>query len=370
MLPQKIIQNQPTSNMWAWGLGTSGQLGDGTLTNRSSPVQVGVTRDWAAVEAGLNFHVALKDDGTLWSWGSQVTSYGSLGLNALNSRFVPEQIGTLTNWVSIGAGLGNGSAINSSGELFTWGTNNYGGVGDNTRGSANTRSSPVQIGTLTNWAQVTWIHGANPGGGIAIKTDGTLWVWGRNNGGLGDNSAVIRSSPVQIGTFTNWATVAGGASHVMVTKTDGTLWAWGMGTSGQLGDNTATTRSSPVQVGTLTDWLKVAAGSSHSLAIKIDGTLWSWGLNTEGRLGDDSVVTRSSPVQVGTLTNWDKIAGSAGTTLATKTDGTLWAWGLATTGQLGDNTATSKSSPVQIGTLTNWNSVAANGSHTVALKSN
>ena len=147
---------------------------------------------------------------------------------------------------------------------------------------------------------------------MAIKTTGTLWAWGNNgvaNLGLGDT--VNRSSPVQIGTDTNWSKVSAGGSHSLAIKTTGTLWAWGTNSLQQLGliDNqTGTARSSPVQIGTDTDWSSISAGYNHSSAIKTNGTLWVWGDNRRGQLGIPFRTNTSSPVQIGSNTNWSKVS--------------------------------------------------------------
>ena len=142
----------------------------------------------------------------------------------------------------------------------------------------------------------------------AIKTDGTLWAWGLNTDGqLGLNNIAHRSSPVQVGSLTDWKLVAAGSYFAVAIKTDGTLWSWGRGTAiaplgaGALGLGNTAHRSSPVQVGSLTDWKQVSAGAYHTRAIKTDGTLWTWGDNTSGQLGLGNTIHRSSPVQVGPL---------------------------------------------------------------------
>ena len=132
-----------------------------------------------------------------------------------------------------------------------------------------------------------------------------IWTWGSNSlGQLGLNDATSRSSPVQVGSLTNWRLVSGGFNHTAAIKTDGTLWTWGRNNYGALGLNNTTTLSSPVQVGTLANWWQVAGGSYHTAAVKTDGTLWLWGYNNLGQLGLDNITNYSSPVQVGTLTNW------------------------------------------------------------------
>jgi alpha-tubulin suppressor-like RCC1 family protein len=142
----------------------------------------------------------------------------------------------------------------------------------------------------------------------AVKTDGTLWTWGLNgSGSLGQNNTTRRSSPTQVGALTNWSSASMGDSCCIAIKTDGTLWSWGNAYTGRLGQNDIVSKSSPVQVGALTTWASASAGKkngTHVTAIKTDGTLWSWGNNNNGQLGQNDLVNRSSPVQVGGLTTW------------------------------------------------------------------
>ena len=235
------------------------------------------------------------------------------------------------------------------GKLYAWGYNNNGtlGLGDTTK-----RSSPVQVGALTTWASAA----SGTFFGAAIKTDGTLWTWGRgSNGRTGQNSTTNYSSPVQVGSLTNWSKLAESPNvHTLAIKTDGTLWAWGSNGNGRLGDGTTTTRSSPVQIGALTTWAVVSCGQNSSKAIKTDGTLWAWGNNAFGQLGLNNSTYYSSPVQVGALTTWLFVSAGEYHTSAIKTDGTLWSWGFNNFGQLGVGNRTDYSSPVQVGALTTW----------------
>ena len=138
---------------------------------------------------------------------------------------------------------------------------------------------------------------------------------------MGVNPGTSFSSPIQIGALTNWARVDVGGGHTGAVKTDGTLWTWGDNDDGQLGQNISrlTDRSSPVQVGSGTNWYKVSAGTSHTLATKTDGTLWGWGNNGNGQLGQNNTIRRSSPVQVGAETYWQNpAAGDNYTGVTTK----------------------------------------------------
>jgi alpha-tubulin suppressor-like RCC1 family protein len=296
--------------LWGWGQG-SGYIGDNTLVSKSSPVQVGALTNWASISDGNKFSVAIKTNGTLWSWGFGAN--GRLGLNNPTSYSSPKQVGSLTNWSQVSAGREFALAIKTDGTLWAWGYNVYGQLG---LGSAYdvynppvtpNYSSPKQVGALTTWYQVS----AGLQSVLAIKTDGTLWGWGQNNAGqLGTGNIIATSSPVQIGALTNWSKVSlsqSGSGHALAIKTDGTLWAWGDKASGAQGTNNFVDRSSPVQVGALTTWSQVSAGGAVTHAIKTDGTLWGWGEGLQGKLGTGNTTTRSSPVQIGALNTWIRL---------------------------------------------------------------
>ena len=359
------------AGLFTWGRNDTGQLGNNSITHRSSPVQtVSGGTNWKLVASGAYHTAAIKTDGTLWSWGRNFN--GNLGDNTPTEKSSPIQtVSGGTNWKLVACGRLNTTAIKTDGTLWLWGSNAYGALGDGS--SIVHRSSPIQtVASGTNWKQVA--GGASHT--AAIKTDGTLWTWGRNtNGQLGDNSITHRSSPVQtVAGGTNWKLVAGGYYHTAAIKTDGTLWTWGRNLQGQLGDNSIAHRSSPVQtVSGGTNWKLVESGDYHTAAIKTDGTLWTWGLNfTTGQLGDNTINNRSSPVQtVAGGTNWKQVTGGRLNTAAIKTDGTLWLWGSNAYGALGDGSSiVHRSSPIQtVAGGTNWKSVAKGSFHTIALSS-
>jgi len=225
-------------------------------------------------------------------------------------------------------------------------------------------------------------HGDSAESGMSNPVTPTarqMFGWGDNfSGQLGDGFVARRVTPTQVGTATGWASVAAGgvlgaAGHTVAVKTNGTLWAWGENAYGQLGDGTTTSHASPIQVGTATNWASVAAGNHHTVAVKTDGTLWAWGRNAEAQLGDGTITNRSSPVQIGTATNWASVAAGSYQTAAIKTDGTLWAWGETRYGQLGacgvDGCFSTSftTSPAPVGVGQNWVRVAAGGAHTIAI---
>jgi alpha-tubulin suppressor-like RCC1 family protein len=293
--------------LWTWGYNSTGTLGDGSsIVNKSSPIQtVSGGTNWKQVAGGQSHAAAIKTDGTLWTWG--YNAQGQVGDNSITHRSSPIQtVSGGTNWKQVASGGNNTAAIKTDGTLWLWGYNSGGQLGDNT---STHRSSPVQtIAGGTNWKSVS-------GGSahtVAIKTDGTLWTWGQNTlGQLGDNTRINKFSPVQtIAGGTNWKSVSSGIAYTAAIKTDGTLWLWGHNNYGQLGDNTIVHRSSPVQtVSGGTNWKQVAGGGFNIASIKTDGTLWTWAYNAQGQLGDNTIVHRSSPIQtVSGGTNWKLVA--------------------------------------------------------------
>jgi len=283
----------------------------------------------------------------LYAWGQNLS-----GMAAQNSAHPanyssPIQIPGI-DWGTFAGSDGSTHGVNllitkSDGTLWGWGNNEY---GQNALGRSPGYSSPIQVGSNSNWSTTSNSYYT----AMAINTSGELWVRGFNGRGqLAQNSNIHYSSPVQI-PGTTWSSLIGGQNFNGAIKTNGTLWLWGRNDGyGSLGDNTNISKSSPVQVPGTT-WRSAAAGKEMMLATKTDGTLWGWGSNGNGQLAQNSTAANSysSPVQI-PGTSWSSaIAGGRMTAHAVKTDGTLWAWGTNGGGQLGVNNKTQYSSPVQI----------------------
>jgi alpha-tubulin suppressor-like RCC1 family protein len=352
--------------LWGWGSNSSYQLGienNGNNYTYYSPELLSNFNDLKSFDGDYSHSAAIKKDGTLWTWGY--------------SSDKPKQIGWDSTWDLVVCGGGSNPinfAIKKDGTLWSWGANYYGQLG---LGSSSlyypSVQSPLQIGSDTNWLNIS-VSGSSV---YAVKNDGTLWAWGKNDYyqlGLGSNSDI--KSPQQVGTDTTWKEVIIGGdgynSHILGIKNDGSLWAWGKNNYfGELGlGTTGGGSSTPQQVGSSNNWSKVAVGYMCSYAIKTDGTLWSWGYNYDGQLGTGNTTDYSSPQQIGSDTTWKSISTSVYYCAALKKDSTLWSWGTANYyGQLGlGNTNNYKTPQKLIGN--NWLDVKTGYSHAHALRKN
>jgi len=251
---------------WAWGYNPEGRLGIGSNFNCISPVSVaGGFTDWCQISAGYRHSLAVRTNGTAWAWGINTT--GSLGNNCTIDRNSPVSVvGGFTDWCQVSAGQFHSLGLRTNCTAWVWGYNGQGRLGDD---STIARSSPVSVvGGFTDWCQIS----AGSQHNLALRTNGTAWAWGVNfPGRLGDNTTINRSSPVSVvGGFTDWCQIsASNACHTLGIRTNGTAWAWGDNGAGRLGDNTIINRSSPVTVaGGFTDWCQVAPGLCHSLGIR------------------------------------------------------------------------------------------------------
>ena len=435
-----VVKNDGT--LWTWGYNTYGQLADNTTVTKKTPIQVmglagvGTLSDVVSVYMGRYHSLFVKSDGTVLSAGQG--TYGQLGVNTVVNKKVlvnvlrPDGLGNLSGIVSVSGGQYFSFAVDATGNVYAWGSNNDGLLGD---GTDTQRNLPVQLSGLgpvlfveggdayaislmgdhkiKSWGNGTFGElGHGPitipkpsfvlglerdelirdiSGGtnysVVLKSDGSVWSLGQNIcGQLGDNTVNDNASlieavgPVGEGHLTGITAIATGLSFTVGLKADGTVWTWGLNTNGQLGDGTLDDKHYPVQAIGVTDVVAVAAGGSHSLALKNDGTIWAWGANVKGQLGDNTLVTSSTPLQVkdptgtGNITGIIAIAAGNTSSVALKSDGTVWTWGANTYGQLGDNTLVDKKLPLQVlgeggvGYLEGVNAISTSGGFVIAKK--
>ena len=426
--------------VWAWGWNADGQLGDGSNNDRSSPVQVPGLDNVIMVCGGDRYSMALKRDGSLWSWGANHTGALGVGTQTNPGSFVPVQVLGLGNVASVACGFEHTLALLQDRTVWTWGTNTQGSLGLGTSVVEETsRSLPTQVpglgpvlavaaggmnsavlkqdGTIWEWGsmaqdgsarvspvQTPGIAGAaklsaSAGSGLAaIKADGSSW-WFWDSGTtpvaqdpvagivsivpadfitlLKSDGAVMNSfriAPNQLSTMApvaglpNIVALAGGAFHFLALDANGVLWTWGSDSNGQLGIGAVLGSSIPVEISGLSNIVQVSAGYSHSLAVDQDGKVWGWGRNSQGVLGDGTQVSRSAPVVLTGIAEVKAAVAGGMHSLALKHDGSVWAWGANYGGQLGNGTYGSSTTPIQVPGLDGVSGISASNDHNLVVK--
>ena len=365
------VARKSDGTLLAWGSNEYGQLGDGTTTNHSSPAQAAQSLGSVAdIGAGWNFTVAALRDGTVRAWGAN--GYGQLGGASLTGRSIPIAVQGFTGVTRIAASMFSSAALKSDGTVWIWGSYLFAPL----TASAGSSGVPVQVPGLANVMSIA--SGVNFG--VALKQDGSVWAWGSNGDGqLGDGTTNDRSTPVQVAGLSGITSIAAGWDHGLARRSDGTVWAWGRNNAGQVGiasqqdcrtlmQNRDACNPFPAQVPGLSGIIAIAGGEIHSVALKSDGTVWAWGSsnNSNGELGNR---TRSfnSPGQVDGVSGVTAIAANWGYTVALKSDGAVWAWGTNSVGQFVNGT--NSSLPAQVQGLTGMVAIAAGDGHAVAVKS-
>ncbi len=336
-----------------WGLNSWGELGNGTTPSTNAnpiPVQVSLISGIKKIATGGGHSLALKNDGTVWAWG--LNSSGELGDMTNINRTSPVQVSNLSNVVFIACGYAHSLAIKNDGTVWAWGANTYGQLGN---GGTSNSITPVQVTGLTGVVEVA---GGNDFS-IAVKSDGTVWGWGNDlDGQLATHCFGCGStSPIPISGLANIVSVACGYHHSLALKNDGTVWAWGLNNSGSLGNGSISRSDSVIQphdvgnTGFLGGIKAIGCGDRFSLAVKNDGSLLAWGDNSFGALGNASAGDSWFPVQVLNINSVTSVEGGTYQSLATKSDGTVWAWGDNVYGELGDGTTTERTTTVQVSPL-------------------
>ena len=323
-----------------FGVNSSGQLGLGnTNSPLPSPTALGNLGTITDISGGAFFTLFLKADGTLMATGSN--NFGQLGDGTTTPRLSPVPVQNITNAVAISAGHFHSLALLANGNVMSWGSFTDGATGGSDCGGIGGCSIP---GTIPGLSNVIAIEAGN-NFSLALKSDGTVWAWGANNNGqLGDGTLNPRAEPMQVGTsvagFNNIVGISAGQTHAIAVKSDGTVWLWGSNVNAEVGNGASGgNQLVPVQNSFLTGIVQVSAGSHFSVARRADGTVLAWGFNVRGEMGDGTTnpsgcQCRTTPTTT-SIANVVEVKTAGHSILARKIDGSIWAWGWNQQGELG-----------------------------------
>ena len=351
------------NKVFAWGDNSLAQLGDGTLVTKNTPSQLGTSTNWQQVKAGLRHSAAIKNDGSLWTWGDNY--YGELGIGSYwfadgtpRYRANPVRVGLDNDWKQVDAGGVFTIALKNDGSLWGWGNNYEGqlGIGSTTGNTPYGWTFPQKIGSSSDWKKIS----VGDKHVIAIKNDGTLWAWGDNYfGQLGDGTGIDKLVPTQIGSDNDWKEIAAGSVNTLALKNNGTLWSFG--------SYTFWIFNTPTQLGTDTDWKVISNGAfgrtaiPEGMAIKEDGSLWVMKFTGASAAG-------FNPQKEASSNDWSQVSVGYYHAAAIKKDNTLWTWGRNVEGQLGDGTYVNQANPIQVGTSNKWVQVSLGEMFTTAVE--
>ena len=316
--------------LWGWGANDFGQIGIGIDTHRNNvntPLQIGSDIDWAIISTGWNHAMAIKTDGTLWGWGGN--DYGQLGTGTVGFKpgikNIPKQIGTDSDWIAVSAGNYHTVALKQDNSLWTWGSNDAGQLGNN---DFNNATKPTRVGTDNDWIQIA----AGQSYTIALKQNGAIWSWGSNSyGELGyETGDVLRSPfPRKIGNAADWKEIRAGGYNAAI-KQNGELWIWGQGVYGINRD-----KSKWIQIPG-SDYQTVSVGNNQGFALGSRTGWCGWGVDTlftDYNLAGN-YVPPTQPIQI-IGNEWTALIAGYDYAYGVKVDGSLWGWGKNSLGELG-----------------------------------
>ena len=372
-------------SVWAWGTNGNGELGEAMVSGSSIPAKVSGSANVTAIAAGRYHNLALTADGSVWGWG--MNNNFQLADPTRRNALVPRQVPGLPPINAVTAGEDSSYALDKTGVLWSWGLSTSGSLAmDSTSTTGLPTARDGLLPTTGPNSTNTHIQGSSSGGvaiavtgqsslssfamstpkaisalssvtgiaagiyyGLAVRSDGSLWSWGRNDfGQLGDGTSAAHSAPKAIG-LTNAIAVAAGNFHSLALDRTGNVWSWGYNGVGQLGDGTRISRLIPAKLSIPANVVAISAGGNNSCALDGNGQIWVWGANDHGQLGiASSASSVALPGLVASLTSVRNISCGTSYAVATRTDGSVWAWGRNFDGELGDGTYAKRDKPVLV----------------------
>ena len=318
---------------YCWGSNVLGGLGTGDLQGRLSPTAVAAGVAFRALAPGESHTCGLEASaGRVLCWGSGAS--GQLGLGDTQPRSAPDVIQGLPPIQQLSAGYVHTCAVTTAGALFCWGANDEGQIGLDDGPPKPNPTSPVQVGTASDWIMVSGGQGHTCG----IRKPGSMWCWGRNTAaelGIGEGQPIQLRVPTRVGTFDDYTSVDVGQDNACALRRDGSLWCWGSGEFVGAASPDGGDLWSPTQIGSDTDWTQVSADVFSACAVKSSGALYCWGRNAEGQLGVGDITYRSSPTRVAGATTWSQVSVGRMHTCAESTTRAISCTGIDESGELG-----------------------------------
>ena len=334
---------------WGWGYNSDGQLGDGGKDGRAAAVSLVALDDikLKQVSTGIDHALALTETGQVYSWGKN--NDGQLGNDSIISTQTPLPLNDLNNIVAVAAGNAYSLAVKNDGTLWGWG---YPG---NSNGLPSRNGGYLKPTLINNINNVKTVAASNSGDisdafSLVLKQDGSVWGMGVNDKGqLGNGTTVSSKAPTQVLALKNISAISVGDCHALALKNDGSVYSWGCNDTGKLGNNSTSNSTAPIKL-SLQNIVAISSGAYNSMALDSEGHIWIWGDNSEGQLGDNTKIDQLSPIKVN-LDNVVAISSARAYSVAVLADGSVKAWGINSEGQVGNNkkaTNATESKPVSV----------------------
>lgn len=328
------------AKVFCWGDNDNGQLGDGDVESRETPVAIVGDLEFTQVTTGFAHSCAIARGGDAYCWGAN--GNGQLGDATTTARSAPVRVAGNANYRVLRAGRYHTCGITTGGDVTCWGANSKGQLGD---GSASTRSSPVRVNANARFVSLS----AGGSHTCAIAVDGVAYCWGDNAAGqLGNGTRGDARSPEPVAITQTFTSIAAGGTHSCAVSSSGEAYCWGSNSFGQLGVGNTTDQLAPSRVDGAVRFESITVGGVHSCARTRGGQAWCWGRNVYGQLGDDSNTNRDAPTRVVGGAAFATINATGAHTCATTVTGETTCWGYNVEGQLGDGSRNHHARPTRV----------------------